>query len=175
MRIKETSIQGLYVIEGLKFKDERGFLIKPYSENFISEAYKTILNLHFKEVWFTKSRKNVIRAMHMQTGPKACEKLVSVIQGKVLDVVLDLRHDSKTFKKWHEIELSEENNLSLYIPKGCAHGYKVLTDNSIALYMATEVHDAENDTGIRWDSFGYNWGIETPILSEKDKNLKILK
>jgi dTDP-4-dehydrorhamnose 3,5-epimerase/CDP-3, 6-dideoxy-D-glycero-D-glycero-4-hexulose-5-epimerase len=168
-RIKKTTIEGLYLIEGFSFSDLRGTLIKPFSMSFFEDDFDEDLN--FKEVWFTKSNKDVIRAMHLQVGEFACEKLVSVINGAVLDVVLDIRKNSPTYGKWYEIELNDKNNYALYIPKGCAHGYKVLIDNSVTLYMGTEINIPKDDVGIRWDSFGYNWNIENPILSEKDLNL----
>jgi dTDP-4-dehydrorhamnose 3,5-epimerase/CDP-3, 6-dideoxy-D-glycero-D-glycero-4-hexulose-5-epimerase len=171
MKITEQCIEGLFLIEGLSFSDNRGALLKPFSKSFFGEMYPQI-NLNIKEVWFTKSERNVIRAMHLQTGEKACEKIVSVINGAVIDVILDLRPQSISYRQWFEIELTDKNSQSLYIPIGCAHGYKVLADNTITMYLATEVFDPKNDTGIRWDSFGYDWGVENPILSEKDLLLK---
>ena len=173
MRIENTTIEGLFKVQGLNFPDLRGSLIKPFSKIFFEVDLK--LNLNFHETWFTKSHKDVIRAMHLQVGDSSCEKLVSVIQGSVLDVVLDLRIKSKTYGKWFEIVLHEDIPIALYIPKGCAHGYKVLKDNSITMYMATEVNVPKDDIGIRWDSFGYDWKIDNPILSEKDKKLPLLK
>lgn len=169
MNITSTKIEGLYTIEYKYFEDHRGQLMKPF--NFDNYERVIPLNLNFKETWFTKSHKNVIRAMHLQVGEKACEKLVSVIQGRLIDVILDIRKESKTYGQFFEIELSAQNPTALYIPKGCAHGYKVLEDNTITLYMATEVNIPKDDVGIHWNSFGYNWNIEVPILSEKDKNL----
>ena len=168
-RIKKSTIEGLYLIEGLNCPDYRGYLVKPFSELFF-DGFSDI-NLKFKETYFTKSHNNVIRAMHLQIGDFACEKLVSVIQGSILDVVLDIRRDSPTYGNYFDIELSDINSVGLYIPKGCAHGYKVLKDNSITMYMATAVNSPKDDVGIRWDSFGYDWNIENPILSERDKNL----
>ena len=173
MKITETKINGLLKFETLKFDDLRGSLIKPYSESFFSETRN--INLDFKETWFTRSKKNVIRAMHMQVGDYPCEKLVSVIEGAVLDVVLDLRKNSETFGEWFEIELNSTNTTALYIPKGCAHGYKVLKENTITMYMGTEVNVPKDDIGIRWDSFGYDWQIENPILSEKDQSLPLIE
>lgn len=173
MKINETFIDGLFLIEFNQFSDLRGALIKPFTE----KEFKKIpnINLNFKETWFTKSKLNVIRAMHLQIEPVACEKLVSVIQGEVLDVILDLRKDSKTYGKYFETILSDKNPKSLYIPKGCAHGYRVLADDSIVMYMATDIHYAEHDLGIRWDSFGFDWKIQNPILSDKDLNLPPFK
>ncbi|MDR2651535.1 MAG: dTDP-4-dehydrorhamnose 3,5-epimerase family protein, partial [Prevotellaceae bacterium] len=114
---------------------------------------------------------NVIRAMHLQTGEFACEKIVSIISGKVHDVILDIRKESATYGKFFDIELSENSPKALYIPIGCAHGYKVLSDNAIVMYMATQEHSAKDDTGIRYDSFGFDWGIENPVISERDAKL----
>ena len=174
MRIETTNIDGLLVIEGLNFSDDRGKLLKPFSESFLKDSPQ-VINTSFKEVWFTKSHKNVIRAMHLQTGVHACEKIVSVIHGEVLDVILDVRESSRTFGQYLSFELNEFNSRSLYIPKGCAHGYKVLKDNTITMYMATDIHDSQNDIGIRWDSFGFNWDIENPIISDRDDKLPVFK
>ncbi len=168
MKVENTKIEGLFLIEALKFKDLRGELIKPF--NF-DQYNKLSLNLDFKETWFTKSKKDVIRAMHLQINEMACEKLVSVINGSVIDVVLDLRTDSPTYGDYFEIELNDKEPKALYIPIGCAHGYKVLENNTITMYKATKVHSEKHDLGIKWNSFGYDWKIENPILSEKDKNL----
>ena len=121
MKIESTEIEGLYMFNCLDFKDNRGSLLKPFSESFFNDITQTI-KLPFRETWFTKSHKDVIRAMHLQVGPKACAKLVSVIQGSVLDVVIDLRKESSTWKKIFSIELNSLEPRSLYIPVGCAHG-----------------------------------------------------
>lgn len=168
MSFTETNIKGLYVVEGKKFEDLRGALIKPYSTDFMPEN----INLDFKEVWFTRSSLNVIRGMHLQVAPFACEKYVSAIEGKVMDVILDLRKDSPTYGQTFKTILSSDEIKGLYIPKGCAHGYKVLTDKSIVMYMATEVNVGKCDIGIKWDSFGFDWEISNPILSDKDLNLE---
>jgi len=168
MSFVETNIEGLYVVEGKRFCDLRGELVKPYATGFMPEG----VNLDFKEVWFTKSKIDVIRGMHLQVAPYACEKYVSAIEGSVMDVILDLRKDSKTYGQTFCTVLSSDEIKGLYIPKGCAHGYKVLTDKSIVMYMATEVNVGTCDIGIKWDSFGFDWGIENPILSEKDQNLQ---
>jgi len=173
MKIEHTKIEGLFLVYGCYFPDLRGALVKPYSKFFFEE--KPDLNLDFKETWFTKSYKGVIRAMHLQGGDYACEKLVSVIQGRIIDIVLDVRKGSETFGEWFECELDEDVPVSLYIPKGCAHGYKVMKDKSITMYMATEVNVPKDEIGIRWDSFGYDWKIENPIISERDKILPLFK
>ena len=173
MTIQETEIEGLLIFNCLSFPDNRGELLKPFSESFF-EDYKYPINLSFKETWFTKSKKDVIRGMHMQLGPKACEKLVSVVEGSVLDVIIDLRERSATFKRIFNVVLDSKQPRALYIPIGCAHGYKVLENNTITLYMATETHDVQNDVGILWNTFGFDWNIQNPILSEKDLQLPVL-
>ena len=170
MKIEGTEIEGLYIFNSLCFPDNRGSLLKPYSMSFFQD-FNYPVNLEFKETWFTKSHKNVIRAMHYQVGPNACEKLVSVIQGSILDVVFDFRTESQSYSKIFSIVLNSLEPKSLYIPKGCAHGYKVLDNDTITLYMATETHDASSDIGVLWSSIGFNWDIRNPILSEKDKEL----
>jgi dTDP-4-dehydrorhamnose 3,5-epimerase len=172
--ITKTNIKDLLIIDILKFSDERGCLIKPFSKTFFND-FTDLINTDFKETWFTKSHKDVIRAMHLQVGPLACEKLVSVVNGAVLDVILDLRIGSSSYGEVFEIELNENNKKALYVPAGCAHGYKVLKDNTITMYMATQVHDAENDVGICWNSFGYDWKVDSPILAQKDLELPEFK
>lgn len=169
--IEKTFIEGLFIVHGLNFSDKRGSLVKPFSILLFKENGD--INLNFKETWFTKSHKDVIRAMHLQVGYSSCEKLVSVIQGAVLDVVLDIRKDSPTYGRYFEIVLNDIQPVGVYVPKGCAHGYKVLKEKSIAMYMATEVNVPKDDIGIRWDSFGYDWNVENPILSDRDRNLPL--
>jgi dTDP-4-dehydrorhamnose 3,5-epimerase/CDP-3, 6-dideoxy-D-glycero-D-glycero-4-hexulose-5-epimerase len=171
MIFSQTHIEGVYTITLNFFKDQRGALLKPYSFEEYRKYLPQEINLDFKETWFTKSKTNVIRAMHLQVGKNACEKVVAIIQGKVHDVILDIRKKSPTYGKIFDIILEEKNPMALYIPVGCAHGYKVLQDDSIVMYMATQIHVPQDDTGIRYNSFGFDWNIEHPVLSEKDQNL----
>ena len=174
MKIEETSIEGLFILKDLpSFKDIRGKLFKPYSSSFF--ANEKNLNSEMKELWFTFSKRDVIRGMHLQIGESACEKIVTVIKGKLQDVIIDLRKDSKTFRQVFELVIEEQDNKAIYIPKGCAHGYKVLEDDTITMYIATDVHSQKDDVGIRWNSFEYDWKIEYPIISEKDSLLPTLE
>ena len=173
MKFSTTTINGLYVIELNPFNDLRGQLLKPFNAYAYRDGIPAVINTDIKEVWFTKSKMNVIRAMHLQVGEFACEKIVSIIRGKVLDVVLDIRADSPTYGKWIDIVLTEDAPVALYIPVGCAHGYKVLQDESIVMYMSTQDHSGKDDIGIRYDSFGFDWQIENPVISEKDANLPL--
>jgi dTDP-4-dehydrorhamnose 3,5-epimerase/CDP-3, 6-dideoxy-D-glycero-D-glycero-4-hexulose-5-epimerase len=171
MNFTKTNIAGLYLIEIDPFFDTRGQLFKPFTSSFYLGNIGNSVNINIKEVWFTKSKMNVIRAMHLQTGEFACEKIVSIISGKVHDVILDICKESETYGNIFDIELSENYPKALYIPIGCAHGYRVLSDNAIVMYMATQEHSAKDDVGIRYDSFGFDWGIENPIISERDAKL----
>lgn len=173
MRISQTPIDGLYVIQGLRFPDNRGELLKPFSETFFAELPE--FNINIKETWFTKSHKDVVRGMHMQLGEYASEKLVSVISGHLIDVILDTRKESPTYGKVFDIELSGDIPLTIYIPIGCAHGYKVLKNNTITMYMAMQNHDSKGDTGVNWNSIDYDWAIENPIVSKKDIELPPFK
>ena len=171
MEFSKTNIEGLYLIQIKPFNDLRGQLYKPFNAYTFAANAPAGINTDIKEVWFTKSKLNVIRAMHLQVGELACEKIVSIIRGKVHDVILDIREDSPTYGQVFEYVMDEQNPVALYIPIGCAHGYRVLQDESIVMYMSTQDHSGKDDVGIKYDSFGFDWGITDPILSEKDKNL----
>lgn len=161
----ETKIKDLFVFEGMTYCDNRGNLIKPVS------LKQQRIDFTLVETWFTCSKKNVIRGMHMQVKPFPINKLVSVIQGKLIDVILDCRVHSPTYGIFEEFYLDGNDNKLLQIPAGCAHGYKVLEDNTITMYMSDNIHHSPSDVGYKYDSFGYDWGIEQPIISDKDKNL----
>lgn len=168
-QIIDTNIIGLKIVKGKLFSDNRGQLLKPYSTEYFDD--NNGLNANVRETWFTRSHKNVIRGMHLQIGQYACEKWISVVQGRIIDVVVDLRKKSESFMQYFEIELNENNPVTLFVPQGCAHGYRVLEDKSITMYMATNIHDPLGDVGIKWDSFGYDWEIDNPIISFKDASL----
>ncbi len=172
MEILKTKLEGVYIIKNKIFQDERGRFIKTYHKE---EFKKLGLCTDFKESYFSVSNKNVIRGMHFQLPPMDHEKLVYVAKGKVKDVVVDLRSDSKTKREYIEVELSEENGYSIYIPKGLSHGFKSLEDNTIMIYNVATVYSQECDSGIKYDSFGYDWNIENPILSNRDKNFESLE
>jgi dTDP-4-dehydrorhamnose 3,5-epimerase len=109
--------------------------------------------------------------MHFQTAPHAQDKMVYVVAWNILDVVLDINPGSPTYWKFESFHLSSENNQALFIPKWYAHGFTSQSEESITSYMITAGYAPENDTGINWDSFWFDWGIENPIVSEKDQNL----
>lgn len=171
MIIKPTDIDGAFVIENKQFKDNRGVFVKTFHENiFRSHGLET----NFQESFYSVSKNNVLRGMHFQLPPQDHSKLIYVVNGKILDVALDVRKTSKTFGRFVAVELSVDNGMSLYLAKGFAHGYMTLSENATVVYMTTTVHSPEHDTGIRWDSFGFDWGSKTPIVSDRDSAFKCL-
>jgi dTDP-4-dehydrorhamnose 3,5-epimerase len=175
MKFLETEIPGVYLIEPNIFQDERGIFIKTFHETTFKELK---LDCDFKENLSSRSRKGVIRGMHFQTPPYECAKLVYVAFGRIIDVVLDVRKGSPTYGKFIAVDLSElfsGKGKMIYIPKGCAHGFLALEENSTVVYPQTAIYSAEHDKGIRWDSFGMDWGIENPIVSKKDSSFPKLE
>lgn len=165
MIFHQTPIHDVYVIEQTVTKDRRGSFVKNFQRSLFVEHD---LACDFKESYYTKSHEDVIRGMHFQTPPHDHAKLITVISGAIMDVVLDIRKSSKTYGRHFEIELSGENGKSLYIPRGFAHGFGVLSDVAIAYYQVTSEHNPEHDKGILFDSFGFSWPISNPILSDRD-------
>jgi dTDP-4-dehydrorhamnose 3,5-epimerase/CDP-3, 6-dideoxy-D-glycero-D-glycero-4-hexulose-5-epimerase len=166
IRYSTTSIDGLLLLSNLIFQDSRGSFKKILSRD-IFELLS--LESNFVELYYSINKKNVIRGMHFQLPPVDHIKMVYVITGKVLDVCLDLRHESETFGKYFSCTLSGNDENYLYIPKGVAHGFASLEDNSIVHYAQTTCYSKECDCGIKYDSFGYDWGIQHPIISDKDR------
>lgn len=113
--------------------------------------------------------------MHLQTSPSECNKLIYITHGSVLDVVVDLRTSSTTYGKFISLELSQKNHTAIFVPEGCAHGFLSLEDNTCTVYMQSKTYNPESDGGVHYDSFGMDWGIDNPILSERDKKLPKLK
>ena len=171
MKIKATKIEGVFVIENFNASDIRGEFIKTFHKKNFED-----LNLHMdiRESYFSVSHKDVIRGMHFQTPPHDHNKLVYVVKGEILDVVLDLRKNSNTFKKYITIKLSDENKTSIYIPKGIAHGFMSLIDNTITVYNVTTEYEANSDSGIHINSFGFQWDVDEPIISLRDSGFVTL-
>ncbi len=168
MNIIDTFFGAVRCLEMPRFDDRRGSFIKCYNE---SEFRRCGMEASFRESYFSISEKNVIRGMHFQIPPADHEKLVSVSFGAVRDVVLDIRKGSPTFGKAAGIILSAENNYALFIPRGFAHGFLSLEDHTIMNYLVTCGHSPEHDKGILWNSFGCDWGVSDPLLSERDRAL----
>jgi len=167
MYIEETFIPGLKLIHLNKFIDNRGSFIKVFNEDFFAENG---LETNFKESYYSISAKNVIRGMHFQVPPFEHTKLVYLNQGKIVDVVLDIRKTSATFGQHFSINLDTENPILIYIPVGCAHGFLSMEDNSIVTYLQTSVYNPKCDSGIKFDSFGMDWKLTNHSISSRDNS-----
>jgi dTDP-4-dehydrorhamnose 3,5-epimerase/CDP-3, 6-dideoxy-D-glycero-D-glycero-4-hexulose-5-epimerase len=172
MEFIATDIPDVYIIQPKIFKDERGIFIKTFNKDLFD---KYNLECEFKESFYSFSKKDVIRGMHFQLPPNDHAKLIYVITGRIIDVVLDIRKNSPAYGQFISVELSAENNKQIYIPRGCAHGFVAISEEeSCVVYMQTTVYVPEADTGIRFDSFGMNWNVKQPIVSQRDLNFKPL-
>ncbi len=169
MRFVETGLKGLFVVETLLKGDERGKLCKTYNAD---SFHLGGLFPDFKEFLYTFTGPGAIRGMHFQSPPYEQDRLVFVIKGSITDVVLDLRKDSGCYGSYFDINLTGDSARALYVPKGFAHGFKSLGKENIVGYLITSVFSKEHDEGIRWDSFGYDWEIDSPMLSDRDRNLQ---
>jgi dTDP-4-dehydrorhamnose 3,5-epimerase len=166
MKLIPTFIDGCFQIDAVRTQDERGTFVKTFNSVRFSELG---LPTEWSEEYYSSSLKGVIRGMHFQTPPHDHEKLVYCIHGQVLDVALDLRTSSKTCGHHLAIILDSAHGNGLLIPKGMAHGFLALSDNALMAYKVTTVYSSDNDTGIRWNSFGFDWKIERPIMSDRDR------
>lgn len=175
MKITKTKLDGVVIIEPDVFGDQRGFFMESWSQKKMEEAglfYNFVQDNHSMS-----SVKGTLRGIHFQKGDNAQAKLVRCVKGAVLDVAVDLRHESPMYKQWVAVVLSAENKKQLLIPRGFGHGFVTLTDEVEFLYKADNYYAPEAEGGIRWDDpeIGVNWGVETPILSAKDEMSPLLK
>ena len=162
MKIIKTKIKDLVLLKTSIYKDKRGFF---------KEVEKTkILKKKFIFDCFSYSRKNTLRGMHLQTK-KSQAKIITVVQGKILDVVVDLRKNSKTYGKYFAIKMSQNSNFSLFIPQNFAHGFLCLSKNCAVYYKCTNYRNKKSEKTIKWNDKNLNikWPIKKPILSEKDR------
>ncbi len=168
MEIIKTPLEGLLIIKPDVFEDERGY----FFESFNHEKFLAVgLDLKFMQDNESKSRKGVLRGLHFQAPPFAQGKLVRVMRGSVLDVAVDIRKDSPTYGKWESIVLSGQNKWMYWIPPGFAHGFATLEDDTIFFYKCTNVYSKVSEGSILWNDpdLNINWGIEEPMISDKDK------
>jgi dTDP-4-dehydrorhamnose 3,5-epimerase len=173
MQIRETFIAGLVEIFPRVFQDDRGFFFESYNE----EIFKKLgLPTNFVQDNQSFSIKGVVRGLHFQNAPFAQGKLVRVISGRVLDVAVDIRPDSPTFGKHEVFELRSDTNNMAYVPEGFAHGFVALED-SVFSYKCTNVYNKGAESGLLWNDpdLGIDWGVENPIVSEKDVILPTFK
>ena len=175
MNFIATVLEGVYIVEPRVFGDKRGFFMESWSKRAFEAAglfYDFVQDNHS-----SSDVKGTLRGIHFQKGEKAQAKLVRCVRGAVLDVAVDLRPQSPTYKRWGAVELSEENKRQLLIPRGFGHGFVTLTDHVEFLYKADNPYAPEADGGIRWNDpeLNVDWGVTDPVLSDKDKNAPFLK
>ncbi|MCR4994527.1 MAG: dTDP-4-dehydrorhamnose 3,5-epimerase [Bacteroidales bacterium] len=176
MEVIKTAIEGLLIIEPRIFKDARGYFFESYSERDFTSA---IGNVHFVQDNESMSTYGVVRGLHFQRPPFTQSKLVRCVRGSVLDVAVDIRVGSPTYGQHVAVELTEENHLQFFIPKGFAHGFSVLSPTAVFQYKCDEFYHPEADAGLQLDDpdLGIDWHIPLTqaILSEKDKRHPLLK
>lgn len=172
MKIIKTQLSDCVVIEPAVHGDARGFFYESFHQAKFAELG---LHLSFVQTNVSRSAQNVIRGLHYQY-PKPQGKLVSVVEGEVYDVAVDIRHGSPTFGRWVAVILSAENKRHLWVPEGFAHGFAVLSENATFCYQCTALYDRECDASIRWNDgeIAVDWPLSAPLLSEKDRTAPLL-
>ncbi|MES2808708.1 MAG: dTDP-4-dehydrorhamnose 3,5-epimerase [Bacteroidota bacterium] len=172
MKIITTSIRDLVIIEPQVFGDSRGYFFESYSKTKLADAG---INIDFVQDNQSFSHKGTVRGLHAQSNPFAQAKLVRVIQGRVLDVAVDIRKGSPTYGKYETIELTGENNRQFLVPEGFLHGFATLEDNTIFAYKVNSYYAKDNEVGIKWNdpTLAINWGVDEKdaIISPKDELL----
>ena len=177
MKIKETPLKDCYIIEPTIFEDDRGYFYEKFNEQKFEEL--TGMNGHFVQDNISKSSYGVLRGVHLQKGEHAQAKLVSCLEGKVWDVAVDLRKDSPTFGKWFGVELTPENKLQLYVPRGFGHGFSVLSDTAIFAYKCDNFYEKDAEGSVIWndEELNIDWKLPKEViqLSDKDQHLPLFK
>lgn len=166
MKVRETSLPGVLVLEPQVFRDERGFFLETFSARRLSG---TGIPEHFAQDNHSRSTRGVVRGLHYQLEhPQG--KLVHAARGRIFDVAVDIRRGSTSFAKWFGVELTDENLWSLWIPPGFAHGFCVLSDEADVMYKCTVPYVQSDDRGIAWDDplIGIDWPVDNALLSPKD-------
>jgi len=172
MQVQKTGFEGLLILQPKIFKDDRG----AFQESWNATTFKQLgLPITFVQDNQSVSHNNVLRGLHFQHPPHAQGKLVRVTRGRALDVVVDLRKDSKTFKKHYKIELSDEKANMLWIPAGFAHGFVALENDTVFQYKCDALYNPQTEDCLLWNdlSLGIDWEVENPIISDKDQEGKI--
>ena len=174
MQFINTPLAGLLIIQPTVFEDSRGYFFESYNRNLFKQNG---IAVEFAQDNQSLSQKNVLRGLHFQNPPFAQGKLVRVIQGAVLDAVVDIRKKSATYGQSFAYELNEMNKTMMWIPVGFAHGFLTLKNNTIFSYKCTEIYNKESEDAILWNDPDINikWGINKPALSEKDTKAKLFK
>ena len=168
MHFIPIDLEGAYLIEPEVISDERGFFSRTYCQNeFSSRGINSKIvqcNISYNKL------RGTLRGMHFQKAPHSEAKLIRCTQGRIYDVIIDLRSNSKTFSKWFGVELTAENRIALYVPEGFAHGFITLKDDTEVLYQMTEFYHPASSAGVRWNDprFSIKWPIEVKVISERD-------
>ena len=177
MQFTRTDIKDVIIIDPVVHGDERGYFVETFRQDKLEDFLG--FKVHFCQDNESKSSKGVLRGLHYQLPPAAQTKLVRVIKGRVLDVAVDIRKGSPTFGQHVAVELSESNKRQLFVPRGFAHGFVVLEDDSVFAYKVDNYYSPENDRGIAFDdpAIGIDWQIDTQLLklSQKDTTQPLLK
>lgn len=174
MKKEKTSLEDVYIITPQVFGDHRGWFCETYSaEKFKEIGIDTVF---VQDNQSFSAQKGTLRGLHFQNNPMAQTKLLRCTRGKILDVAVDLRKGSPNYKKWVSVELSAENKKMIFIPKGFAHGFVTLSEDVEVQYKVDNYYSPENDRSVRFDdpAIGVDWGIENPVLSNKDLNAPLL-
>jgi dTDP-4-dehydrorhamnose 3,5-epimerase len=168
MIFRETTLKGAFVIEMEKFKDERGFFARAWCQREV-EANGLISRVTQTNISFNKKR-GTLRGMHYQVAPDEQVKLVRCTAGAIYDVIIDMRLDSPTYRKWTGVELTAENYRMLYVPEHFAHGFQTLEDTSEVTYQVSQFYSPESERGVRYDDpvFQVEWPLPVEVISEKD-------
>jgi dTDP-4-dehydrorhamnose 3,5-epimerase len=171
MKLISTPLLDCYIIEPTIFEDERGYFYEKFNEKKFLEL--SGINSNFVQDNVSKSSYGVLRGIHLQKGKHAQAKLVSCLEGKVWDIAVDLRPNSPTFGQWFGVELTAENKLQLYIPRGFGHGFSVLSETAVFAYKCDNYYNKESEGGLRWndEELNIDWKLpqEAILLSDKDK------
>ena len=165
MKFEPLPLQGAFLITLPSPTDNRGLFVKTFHEPTMATNG---IQFNLRESYFSLSHKDVIRGMHFQLPPWQHSKVVFCPVGAIMDVIVDLRVSSPTYGQYYATELSAENHKAYFIPEGFAHGFKSLTDGAMTYYLVSSEYSKEHDTGIRFDSIGYDWGVAEPIISARD-------
>ena len=170
-QFEPLALDGAFMITLPAFEDNRGSFIKTFQSHFFQQHN---IDFTLAESYFSLSKKDVIRGMHFQVPPHHHSKIVFCPQGSILDVLVDLRTDSKTYGQYVANELSAQNHKAYFIPEGFAHGFKALTENAMTYYLVSSEHSKDHDAGIHYNSIRMNWETTTPIISERDLSFPTL-
>ena len=175
MNSKPGPITGSWLLTPKVHADSRGQFVESFQKGVFAE--QTGLSIDFIQDNEVVSQQGVVRGLHLQNDPHGQAKLIRVVHGKIYDVAVDLRADSPSYGEWFGVELSAENHTQLFLPKGFAHGYSVLSERAIVQYKVDAPYNPEAENGIRYNdpNLGIDWQVDNPVLSEKDQKLPLIK